>query len=145
MALTLAALADTLRQFLMKVETDTIPVWQMISRPVETLEHRVRNWVDSLDSNMADIFPLQGESAIGGGSFPGVTLPSWLLAVECNQPQRLAKCLRAQEPAIVGRIAEGLLLFDARTIDPDDDQQFIDGLRSCLIAMESNEHRESLT
>jgi len=139
--LALAALADTLIHYLTQTETTSIPVWRMIAQRKGTLESRVRSWIDLLEPELAGFTAMPGESAIGGGSLPGTTLPSWLLAVECPDVQRLAAYLRKHEPAIVGRISGGQLLFDARTIDPAQDNLFLSGLSACLRRLLPNEDR----
>lgn len=61
-----------------------------------------------------------GVAVVGGGGAPGVELPSWALAL----PATLAGPLRAGSPAhdlppVVGRVADGRLLLDLRTVPPD--------------------------
>jgi L-seryl-tRNA(Ser) seleniumtransferase len=61
------------------------------------------------------------ESAIGGGSLPGETLESVGLVVTGRGAEALAKRLRTGDPVVVGRIQDGALLLDLRTVDPADD------------------------
>ena len=42
--------------------------------------------------------------------------------------QKLAEVLRRQDPPIVGRISENILLLDPRSVDPRDDAAVIAGL-----------------
>ena len=60
-------------------------------------------------------------SAIGGGSLPGETLESVGLVVTGRGPDALAARLRTGDPAVVGRVQDGAVLLDLRTIDPADD------------------------
>jgi L-seryl-tRNA(Ser) seleniumtransferase len=55
--------------------------------------------------------------AVGGGGAPGLELPGWAVAV----PQRLVGPLRLGRPAVVGRVAQGLLLLDLRCVPPEQD------------------------
>ena len=55
---------------------------------------------------------------VGGGGAPGVELPSAGIAVE----EALAVPLREHEPAVVGRVADGRLVLDLRTVDPAHDE-----------------------
>jgi L-seryl-tRNA(Ser) seleniumtransferase len=57
-----------------------------------------------------------GESAVGGGSLPGETLPTMLLAVHHVEPDGVATQLRSQAMPVVGRIRHDQLLFDPRTV-----------------------------
>jgi L-seryl-tRNA(Ser) seleniumtransferase len=64
-----------------------------------------------------------GTSAIGGGSAPGVGLPTWLIAAAKDglSPDALEARLRRQTPPIIARIEDGRLLLDLRTVLPDQD------------------------
>jgi L-seryl-tRNA(Ser) seleniumtransferase len=59
-----------------------------------------------------------GESAVGGGSFPGAILPTTLLALDAGDlgPDGLALRLRLGEPAVVARVGGGRVLLDPRTL-----------------------------
>jgi L-seryl-tRNA(Ser) seleniumtransferase len=61
---------------------------------------------------------MAGESAIGGGSFPGATLPTTLVAIQPGTlgPDGLALRLRLGDPPVVARVAENRVLFDLRTL-----------------------------
>src|SRR5262249_51205665 len=62
-----------------------------------------------------------GVSAVGGGSAPGVELPTWLIAVERDglSADALETRLRALTPPIVARIERDRVLLDLRTVLPD--------------------------
>jgi L-seryl-tRNA(Ser) seleniumtransferase len=61
------------------------------------------------------------ESTVGGGSLPGETLESVGLVVVGRGPAALARRLRTGEPPVIGRVQDGALLLDLRTVDPGDD------------------------
>jgi L-seryl-tRNA(Ser) seleniumtransferase len=74
---------------------------------------------------------LNDESAIGGGSLPGVTLPTYVLAVT---PRRgsvdaAAAALRRGDPPVVGRIVGERLVFDPRTVWPPEENALMAALR----------------
>ena len=79
--MTLAALDATLRSYARGRAVDEIPVWRMIAAPVESLHERAQSWQQRLAAAglPAELWP--GASAVGGGSLPGETLPTWLLAL----------------------------------------------------------------
>jgi L-seryl-tRNA(Ser) seleniumtransferase len=66
-----------------------------------------------------------GESVIGGGSTPGQTLDTWLVAVRHSQHSaaELEETLRRQKPAILGRVEQDEFLVDLRTVGEDQDDQ----------------------
>jgi L-seryl-tRNA(Ser) seleniumtransferase len=62
-----------------------------------------------------------GESAVGGGAFPGAVLPTTLVALDPGPlgADGLALRLRLGEPSIVARVAGGRVLLDPRTLPED--------------------------
>jgi len=132
----LAGLAATLRHYLKGEELSTIPIWRMISTPLEAIERRAELWAQSLDG-LATV--IEGESVVGGGSLPGSTLPTKLLAIKAPRKgfksvQELAQRLRCQQPAVVGRIEGNRLLLDPRTILPEEDEAFLQAVYSACKA-----------
>lgn len=127
----LAGLSATLIHYLKGEALTKIPVWQMISMPLSELDRRANVWAEAVSGQV-----VAGESLIGGGSLPGATLPTHLLALgDVKKPavaQKLARLLRQQDPPIVGRINEGLLLLDPRTVMPEQDELVIRALRQVL-------------
>jgi L-seryl-tRNA(Ser) seleniumtransferase len=71
------------------------------------------------------------ESAIGGGSLPGVTLPTWVLAIEPRHGRTVDQAaaeLRRRRPPVVGRIADDRLVIDPRTVLPEDEAPLLEAL-----------------
>jgi L-seryl-tRNA(Ser) seleniumtransferase len=64
-----------------------------------------------------------GQSAIGGGSAPGVELPTSLVAIakEGVTPDALEERLRRLTPPVIARIEHDRLLLDLRTVLPEQD------------------------
>jgi L-seryl-tRNA(Ser) seleniumtransferase len=137
----LAGLAATLIPYLKGDALKAIPVWQMISAPLDEIERRAKLWAQEF-GDLARV--IDGESMIGGGSLPGATLPTKLVAIgkpsrakEQSLGQILAQRLRTQEPPVVGRISENVLLLDPRSVPPEDDQAVTKALRSASSALKS--------
>ncbi len=125
--MTLAALAATLTAYLNENPVDEIPIWRMISAHEDELIHRAMAWRDTL--NMGEV--RSDRSAIGGGSLPGETLPTSVLAVGAtSNVESIARLLRSQKPPIVGRIHESELLMDPRTVLPEEDSQIVAALKA---------------
>ena len=70
----------------------------------------------------AEVIP--GESAIGGGSLPGETLPTWLVSVAgASMPggaEGIARGLRGSDPPVLARIEDDRVLIDPRTVLPEE-------------------------
>ena len=64
---------------------------------------------------------IEGESEVGGGSFPGATLKTWLVGLTSDRltPDVLAERLRSGDPPVIARIHEGQVVLDPRTIFPE--------------------------
>jgi L-seryl-tRNA(Ser) seleniumtransferase len=129
----MAGLAATLLHYIKGEATSRVPVWKMISLSVPEIERRAHLWADPL-SPIARV--ISGESVIGGGSLPGATLPTRLVAIgdpkKPGLPQKLARSLRFQDPPIVGRISDNVLLLDPRTVRPEEDEVVIKALKNVV-------------
>lgn len=121
---TLAGLEATLLSYLRGRASEEIPVWQMISAPLDGLRTRAERLVTRLRAAgfAADVAECQ--SAVGGGSLPGETLPSIAVALSAPQAtlERWAATLRTGDPPVVARIADGQLICDLRTVLPRQDE-----------------------
>ena len=76
---------------------------------------------------------VESEASVGGGAFPGTRIPSVALAVGRDAP-RVEERLRLGEPAVIGRIADGCLLLDVRTVQPDEEPSLAAALRAAMAA-----------
>ena len=119
-----AALEATLHEHAAGRAGEAVPVVRMIEEPVARLEARAA----ALRARLADMRGLTvsvaaTDATVGGGSTPGVTLPSRALVIEVEgrSAAALAAVLRAGPPPVVGRIADDRLLLDLRTVDPEED------------------------
>jgi L-seryl-tRNA(Ser) seleniumtransferase len=135
--ITLAALQATLLAYLEEKATSEIPVWRMISTNVNTLNRRAHKWRRALLSSpsLAHL-PLQvieSASTVGGGSLPGQTLPTRVLALNVPSIDALAAYLRQADPPIIARIDNQRLLLDPRTVLPEQDKALIAALKHTLI------------
>ena len=131
--LTLAALAATLDHYLRGRAVECVPVWRMLATTPEAIELRARALARRLGGSGLSFELLDGLSAIGGGSLPGETLPTRLLAVlSADSPDRLAARLRAADPPVIGRIERDRLVLDLRTVLPEEDELLAETLAAVL-------------
>lgn len=129
--LCLAGLAATLNHYLTEEAITKVPVWQMIAKPITEIEQTAHALAQSLQKAGIKAELVNGRSTVGGGSLPGTSLPSRLLAIETNQADQLAKALRAEKPAVIGRIQDGRFLIDPRTILPQQVELLRQSLLNC--------------
>ena len=115
----LAGLEATLRHYQLGEAAEKVPVWRMIATPLEELTRRAEAWAARLPGSAVEA----AQSAVGGGSLPGETLPTRVLALTPpDGADVLAARLRAADPPLVARIERGKVLLDPRTVLPEQDQ-----------------------
>jgi L-seryl-tRNA(Ser) seleniumtransferase len=124
----IAGIEATLRHYLLGEAVREIPVWRMVAAPADELRKRARRWARRLEQSGVQVSVVAGESTVGGGSLPGETLPTWLLALAVPSPYGTARALRAGRPAVVPRIEEDRVLFDPRTVLPDEDETLLEAI-----------------
>jgi L-seryl-tRNA(Ser) seleniumtransferase len=122
---TLAGLQATLRHYLLGEATEKVPVWRMISQDDAALKRRAQSWARKLKGLGMDAWVIPGHSAVGGGSLPGETLPTYLVALSSASPDEVAARLRAGEPPVVTRIEEDRVVLDPRTVLPEQEAVLI--------------------
>ena len=125
---TLAAVAATLALYRAGRAVLDIPVWQMLAMPIDQLRARAAAIQAQLHAVPIEI--VEARSTVGGGALPGETLASVALRIRPRSVARLADRLRQSDPCVMGRIEDGALLFDLRTVAPDQD----DVLAAVLVA-----------
>lgn len=126
--LCLAALSVTLLHYVKDEAEREIPIWRMIAAPLESLRERAAAWAAALGQGEV----LQGESTVGGGSLPGETLPTYLLALRVKKPDRILALLRRQRPPIIARLEEERLVLDPRTVLPEQERDLLSGVQAVL-------------
>ena len=126
--LTYAALEGTMAEYAAGRAAATIPIHRMLTVTADEIRTRAAmlvSHVNAMDGWQAQL--VSGSSAVGGGSAPGVELPTWLLAVERRglTADALEERLRGLVPPVVARIESDRVLLDLRTVLPEQDQQLL--------------------
>jgi L-seryl-tRNA(Ser) seleniumtransferase len=122
--MTYAALEATLVEYAAGRARTTVPVARMLATTADEIRARADAVAQAIRQTRgwrADV--VEGASAVGGGSAPGIELPTWLVAVEREglSPDTLDARLRRGRPALVGRIERDRFVLDLRTVPPDQD------------------------
>jgi L-seryl-tRNA(Ser) seleniumtransferase len=107
--LILEALQDVALSYLRRDAGETIPLWQMAIAPVDELRRRA----EALGAGPV----VECLSVVGGGTLPGVGIPSAAISVEGDVTGRL----RRSSPSVVARVEDGRTVCDLRTVFPDQD------------------------
>ncbi|HLY26979.1 MAG TPA: L-seryl-tRNA(Sec) selenium transferase [Aggregatilineales bacterium] len=125
--LSLAGLFATLGHYHRNDALSHIPVWQMIAMQGEAIRARAETWAARVGGDV-----INSESTIGGGSLPGDTLPTYVLALDVQEPDAVAAHLRRFSTPVIVRIAHNRVLLDPRTVLPSQDSELMRTLESVL-------------
>ena len=123
--LCLAALGATLLHYLKDEALREIPIWRMIATPLGDLKARAEAWRQACGTGEV----ISGQSTVGGGSLPDETLPTCLLAITVRSPNRLLDQLRQNHPPVIARLELDQVLFDPRTVLPEQDPDLLAAIR----------------
>jgi L-seryl-tRNA(Ser) seleniumtransferase len=130
--MTYAALEATLVEYATGRASTTIPIRRMLTMTADDLHARAVGMSAALAA-MAGwrATVVEGASAIGGGSAPGVELPTWLVALERDgaAPQALEESLRRLTPPVIARIEHDRVVLDPRTLEPEQDAVLLAAIR----------------
>ncbi|MCC7123944.1 MAG: L-seryl-tRNA(Sec) selenium transferase [Acidobacteria bacterium] len=123
--LTYAALEATLLEHLAGRATVTVPAHHMLAMTADVIEARARALGALLSSRGWRATIVAGHSAVGGGSAPGASLPTALLAIarEPLSASALKQRLRKLSTPVIARVLDDVVVLDLRTIPEDADEQ----------------------
>lgn len=123
--LTLAALEATLRLYR---DPDTlmrrVPTLRLLARPLEELRQMAERLAQVISQSLPDasVQAKPDHSEAGGGSLAAVPFPTCVVEVRLVGPaaEAVAEGLRRRDLPIICRVRDGALVFDPRTLEPDD-------------------------
>jgi L-seryl-tRNA(Ser) seleniumtransferase len=122
--MTLAGLEATLKLYRdTRVAVEKIPTLRMLTLSYEQISRDadvLLSLVTDAVGNQAELALADMTSRPGGGSYPGLTLPTRCLTIrpKTMSVTRLDKKLRAFDPAVMGRIEDDWFIIDPRTLQP---------------------------
>jgi L-seryl-tRNA(Ser) seleniumtransferase len=127
----LAGITATLIHYLKDEAVHEIPIWKMIAMSLDEVKTRAENWAHELGTGVV----IESEVKVGGGSLPGESLPSYVLALSLKSPSKFLKKLREQYPPVIARTENDKILFDPRTILVEQDPILLSILHSLLLEL----------
>ncbi|MEO6834864.1 MAG: L-seryl-tRNA(Sec) selenium transferase [Candidatus Tumulicola sp.] len=119
--MTLAALAGTLHLYRDRASRERIPLYRMLGTTLDELRERAKPYLAAMPGSTI----VESDAYVGGGALPQARIASIAIALPAARPDRLAAGLRRENPAIVARVDDGRLIFDLRTIAPEEDDTVI--------------------
>ena len=120
----LGALQEVALTYLRR-DGDAIPFWRMAAVDVASLRARAEALAREVGGDRCRV--VECEAVPGGGSVPGLTLPSAGIALAGDH----SDALRGAEPPVVARVSEGRTILDLRTVDPADDPLVAKAVSAC--------------
>jgi L-seryl-tRNA(Ser) seleniumtransferase len=136
--MTLAALEATLRLYAdAERAVREVPTLRMLAVPLAELRTRAERLAGRLRviAGLATVEVLDDVAYVGGGSLPDQALPTAVVAVTAQaiSDAELAARLRTGTPAVVGRVREGKLLLDLRTVFERQEADLFDAVRRAVL------------
>jgi L-seryl-tRNA(Ser) seleniumtransferase len=135
--MTLAALETTLRLYLHeKRALQEIPALRMLGMGLPELRGRAEQLAGRLQEldGLASVKVSDDVAYVGGGSLPDQAMKTCVVEIAARdlEDTTLAYRLRLGSPAVLGRLREGKLLLDVRTIFPGQDSALVEAVRKAL-------------
>jgi L-seryl-tRNA(Ser) seleniumtransferase len=123
--ITFAMLEATVLEYVSGRAATTVPVQRMLHLTADEIEARAHALGDRLASSGWRVAMISGSSAVGGGSAPGVPLPTVLLSIgrDDDSPDRIEAWLRSLDPPVIARIEHDRVVLDLRTVMPHEDER----------------------
>ena len=113
--LTLAGLAATLALYRAGRARD-VPAVRMIAAEADALRAAAGGSPTAIAASRLTVAVEPCTSTVGGGAMPTAELPSFAVTLAGVPPDELDRRLRAATPPVIGRIEDGRLWLDVRTV-----------------------------
>jgi L-seryl-tRNA(Ser) seleniumtransferase len=135
--MTLAALEATLRLYLHEERAlGEVPVLRMLGMPLAELRQRAETLAERLCGvpGLAVVAVREDIAYVGGGSLPDQALKTHVVELQAHglSDADLAYRLRTGLPAVMGRVRDGRLVLDLRTIFPEQEASLIEAVRQAV-------------
>jgi len=118
-----AVIAETLHTFATGRHEAEIPIYRMLSTPLDELRSRAAKLVEGTGCRIID-----SQCALGGGTTPTETISSIAIEVPGDASALAARFLR-NDPPIVGRIVDDRFTIEVRTLGDGDRSEVAEAIR----------------
>lgn len=132
----LAGLSATLLHYLKDEAEREVPILKMMSLTLKQIRGRAEAWAAELGQGLAlsnvEASVVAGESTVGGGSLPGESMPTVLLSLKVRSAEKFLRSLRRNDPPLIARTENDKVLFDPRTVLPEQEAALLAALKNLL-------------
>lgn len=119
---TMWMLQEVLLHYLARTAHTSVPLWSMLTTPIDVLRSRADNVVST--AGCGRVVPT--DALVGAGAAPDATVPSIGICVDGNASEKL----RAHQPPIIARVTGDGTVLDLRSVPVGDDEHLISALRA---------------
>jgi L-seryl-tRNA(Ser) seleniumtransferase len=116
-----------------------VPTHAMLHASADAVATRAHLVAEAIGGDLEGAHVVKTVSVVGGGSMPGLELPSWGVRVRVPDAAAFAGRLRAGRPAVFARTADDHVLLDVRTVT---DAQVPHLARAVQYALEGDDHSD---
>jgi L-seryl-tRNA(Ser) seleniumtransferase len=120
--LIIEALEITLRNLLAE-NWQAIPTLRMIFADPQEIQERAERVLQRLQG--LDAAVRESKSAIGGGSAPDQTLPTWVIELTVPNPTAFERRLRVGQAPVIARIERDKIILDMRTVADEEEELLV--------------------
>jgi len=132
--LTLAGIEATLKLYLEPAKAiERIPTLRMLSLTREQIAPMAEELARQCRAVGIDAQVIDGLSQVGGGSLPGVDLPTRLVAIAHGAPHLVERRLREGDLPVMVRIQAGQILLDPRTLWAEEIPLVVSSLQAAIV------------
>ena len=128
---TLAGLEATLQLYRDPAQAlESVPTLRMLGNTPEALGKRCEQLAAELKGLGVGSSIVESEGRVGGGTYPGVKLPGFALALDGpHGAEALAMHLRNGDPPVIARIVDKRVFIDLRTVLPGQENDLVRRVR----------------
>jgi L-seryl-tRNA(Ser) seleniumtransferase len=119
-------LQKTTELYIQKNE-ENIPFWNLLKNTYSDLENRFGKIIEKSNVNLKII---NGESLIGGGTLPNITLSSPVMVLDVDESENVLMKLINNEYPIIPRVVDGKINIDLRSVFENQDDEIAKFLNS---------------
>jgi L-seryl-tRNA(Ser) seleniumtransferase len=120
--LVIEALETALRHLLLERWWEIPTVAMILAQPseIEARANRIQQRLSEFGARVR-----AGETAIGGGSTPDQSLPTWVVALTVESATKFERALRLGDPPVIVRIEKDEIVLDMRTIADEEESLLV--------------------
>ncbi len=131
--MTIAALTATLELYRdPEISLTEIPALAMLTSSAESIRLRCSSMASDLAQRGITARVVESEASVGAGAFPTTPIPSFALAFDAADIGATERKFRLGQTPVIGRIADGVMLLDLRSVLPREDALLLKAIEAAI-------------